>query len=363
MVWEGGRGALPGELRSALMGAVSLALCAGAWGCGSSNGTSDGGHGGSDGGLHVDGGRDAADPPVLTDGGTGVPPLDLSFSPDAFWAQDPPQSYCGLDGGTFSPPTPPGGTPQCPDDKNREGCPCPTQGATASCWPGLRKNRKLGACHDGTTTCQLVGETTLAWGPCTGYQLPDPGATSGPAACRCFSSGRWAIDDLMPCFFNAGGGFGSGGATSSSLASGTPRCPDTAGQVDHDWSPDTVTADCPGHFKLCYSLKAGDAENPRPGDCTLATVCTEGDYTTPGTAQPFPPLPGWAATSPEQIACAQRFIQSGGYGEMRVVGTTLTCDQLDTVFNRVSYCPFSCNSNPSDPACQGCGQGAGGTFQ
>src|SRR5262245_12681350 len=77
------------------------------------------------------------------DGGTPGP-KDLSFDKDAFWAQDPPPMTCGLDGSMLPLPPLPGGTPDCPDDKNRQGCPCTKPGTQAACWPGLRKNRNLG---------------------------------------------------------------------------------------------------------------------------------------------------------------------------------------------------------------------------
>src|SRR5262245_14556904 len=108
------------------------------------------------------------------DGGNPGMLDDLSVDRDAFYIQDPPPMYCSLDGGTIPPPPPPGGTLECPDDKNREGCECPTEGMTAACWPGARKNRNLGICKDGTTTCRRTAELQLTWGPCVGYVLPVP---------------------------------------------------------------------------------------------------------------------------------------------------------------------------------------------
>src|SRR5438477_13107811 len=125
---------------------LSFAFVLVAAGCGSN--VSEKNFGGGDAGMMQGGGGDLA--------GTGIPQPDLHFDSDAFWAQDPPPKWCGPDGGV---PQTPGGTPECPDDKNREGCPCPTEGMKASCWPGLRANRGLGQCHDGVTTCQKFGET------------------------------------------------------------------------------------------------------------------------------------------------------------------------------------------------------------
>src|SRR5688572_23655589 len=126
------------------------------------------------------------------DGDGGVAPTDdLAFDRDAFYIDDPPPMYCALDGGLLTPPPPPGGTLDCPDDKNREGCPCPAEGMTASCWPGARKNRNLGICKDGMTTCQRRSEVQLGWGPCMGYVLPLSPPGNGANSCECFSHGLW----------------------------------------------------------------------------------------------------------------------------------------------------------------------------
>ena len=295
-----------------------------------------------------------------TDFDGGNAPPDLQFNSDAFWAADPPPMYCALDGGV--PPKVPGGTPMCPDDKNREGCPCPNLGKSAPCWPGLRANRNLGSCMDGTTTCQSMGEVGQGWGPCMNYVLPSPGATSGKEACKCFSGGKWVLDDLTPCLYDSGGGAGSAGATSA-VESGkmVVSCMQMQGMLttpNGPWSQDTVTADCAGHFKLCYTLKAGDGMHPSPNDCIVGQSCVEADYTTVNAPQAFPALPAWVS---KDTACAQKFAQSG-YGEMSVDGESQLCDQVKRVFNRVTYCPSSCQQTPMDPKCLACMQGGGGNF-
>lgn len=305
-------------------------------------------------------------PDEVGDGGDPFnKPKDLRFDNDAFWAQDPPPKTCSLDGGMFPPPPVPGGTPECPDDKNREGCPCPKAGMTAPCWPGLRANRNLGICQDGVTTCIQTQELSASWGPCVGYTLPVPGAT-GKEGCTCFSAGRWAIENLVPCFadFGGGGGIGSAGAVSSVLVNGKTECRVTNPlQVPAQaWSQDTIQADCSGRFKLCYTLKAGKASAPTAQDCTLVQVCTQGDYLKVNEMQAFPPLPAWKADSPAAKACALRFVKEGGYGEMSVDGQTVACDQIQKVFNRIGYCPLSCNDTPNDPMCKDCRSNGSGTF-
>lgn len=327
-----------------------LASAAGIWACSAMVG-----------GYGPDDDRDAG---VTEDGGGGPPPgpRDMSFEADAFWANDPPPTYCLADGGMLPPPKPPGGTPECPDDKNRQGCPCAKPGEQATCWPGMRKHRGLGICTDGTTTCtqQEVGSV---WGPCEGYVLPVPGATMGAEACQCFSGGRWALDNLVPCFYTYNGE--DIGAASSVMMAGKPTCISMMKPLTkptQPWSPNTLTVDCVGRWKLCYTLKAGDAKNPLPNDCTVAQTCTEGDYTMKGMAQALPTLPSWATTTPQQIACAKQFKTSGGYGEMSVDGLTQLCESVKKVFNRVQYCPLSCNDTPNTPECMKCRPDGSGGF-
>jgi hypothetical protein len=295
-------------------------------------------------------------------GGGG--PLDLGLDPNTDWVSDPPPKFCGPDGGTLPPPPMPGGTAECPDDKNREGCPCPQVGMQAPCWPGARAHRGLGICKDGVTTCQIVAEISAVWGHCEGYVLPDPSATDGARACECFSHGQWQLDNVTACFIDDGGGIGSGGAISNYLQGTSYQCPTNVDlPPTQDWSTSSVRADCGGHFKLCYALKGGDPKNPKPTDCTIVRACTETDYVQVNMVQNLPALGPWLANSPSEKACALEFATSGGYGEMSVEGLTLTCDTLDKVFHRVTFCPLTCNSNPSAPQCAGCtNQGGSGSF-
>ena len=273
------------------------------------------------------------------------------ISAEAFWADDPPPATCG-DSGVV--PVKPGGTPECPDDKNREGCKCLKEGDTAPCWPGLRKNRGKGVCKDGTTTCKKVSETVLAWGACDGYVLPTPGAT-GKDACQCFSGGHWDLANLSPCFIGTASGIT--GAVSTlpnydSAGAAHPACPTDGKKPSVAWTHTSLKVDCAGHFKLCYALKAGDAKAPKATDCTVTKQCAEGDYTTPNVVQKWGDLPAWDSTD---AACASAFDKTGGYGEMSVVGTSVECDHVEKVFQVVPYCA----SGSTDPACSA---GGGGGF-
>jgi hypothetical protein len=222
---------------------------------------------------------------------------------------------------------------------------------------------------DGTTTCMPYDEFTGVWGPCNGAVLPVEGARLGPESCSCFSNGRWEIDNLSPCFVTYGGT--DTYAVSTYISGGFASCPDDPGgppprpQPGTTWSTNRLTVDCEGQFQLCYTLKAGNFDAPSAGDCVVARTCTEAWYSERDVTQELPPLPSWTGSD---SACAARFESSGGYGEMSVIGLSVECDPVDDgtggeyVFNRVNYCPTSCNVDPSAPECAGCMMGGSGTF-
>lgn len=321
----------------------------------------------SDGGANMDGGLFGnVDPNAVNKRDAAHFPKDAEVKADAFFVNDPPPPICGQDGRRQT-ATPPGGTPDCPDDKNREGCPCTQKGMNASCWPGKRVNRNHGVCKDGMTTCQASVEFGLRWGPCQGYSLPQPDASAGPTACGCFSAGTWKIDNLGPCIVsNASGTFLYSGKLlpDGSLGCGTnvdgpPPVP--AGT----WSPDTLTIDCAGQFKLCYTIKAGSVSDPKPDDCVIMQECIDVWYPEAGKEQKLPDLPSWSSTD---TACAAKFVATHGYGEMSVIGQSIECDAVDDgaghpyVFHRTDYCPPNCKTDPSAPGCQGCQTGGSGSF-
>jgi hypothetical protein len=321
---------------------------------------------------------DPTDPPDLdagpegfNDSGDHPPPPEPEPNPDAFWVDDPPPMQCLEDGSMGPLPDPPGGTPECPDDRNREGCRCDSVGEDAPCWPGRRVNRNRGICRDGTTTCEMFDEFGGAWGECRGYVLPTEGVIRGPGACRCFSEGTWAIENLGPCFITDSARTQVFYSVSTNPDTG--QCPFTSPPMSAPathplptWSEDTLVVDCEGRFQLCYTLKAGNAEDPRATDCTVARVCTdEFWYQERDVVQQLPPLPSWVST---ENACAQQFVSSGGYGEMSVIGLSVECDPIDDgsgeeyVFNRVNYCALDCPMRPTDPDCVNCGRGGSGMF-
>jgi hypothetical protein len=351
----------------ALLGAAHVAGCAreiddGALG-GPQGKPSDGGaaDGGFDGGAF--GNADPSGPGRLPDGAFWD--SDAEVTADAFFINDPAPMYCGPDGGG-APPETPEGTPVCPDDKNREGCPCPEPGLTAACWPGKRIHRNHGICRDGTAVCRETAEFGRRWGACEGYVLPSEDAVAGPQACGCFSSGTWAIDNLVPCIHPSGMH-----VYSSIPAGGFPSCgenvPAPPPLPGADWSENTLTVDCAGQFRLCFAIKGGDIERVRADDCMVMQHCVDVWYPEAGATQQLPPIPAWVSTD---TRCAALFDPSRGigYGEMTVIGETIECGVIDDgagspyVIHRTKYCDQSCQQTPDAPQCSSCGTGASGMF-
>jgi hypothetical protein len=282
----------------------------------------------------------------------------VDYSQDSFYQNDPPPMSC--DGGGMAPVIM--GTPQCPSDKNLPGCPCSTLGATAACWTGLRIDRDHGDCKDGTTTCQTNSESTLGWGPCMGEVLPVAGATSGKEACQCFSNGHWALSNLSPCFYTETDAMNNTTTGAISTLSTTMQCPaDFSAAPTTSWSTDTLTADCTGNFNLCYTIKAGNGASPKSTDCTIIQVCSQAYYAVANMVQMWPDLPGWLAPASADD-CVNQFTTSGGYGQMSVQGQSDDCENIDKVFQTVTYCPLSCEMANPPAMCATCMAGGGGSF-
>lgn len=285
---------------------------------------------------------------------------------DAFFIMDDPPPYCGPDGERETLP-PPGGTAECPLDKNREGCPCERAGEQAACWPGRRINRRHGICEDGVTRCVESPEFGLLWGPCEGYVLPVAGVLGGPDACRCFSNGKWRFENLVPCPVSEGE-TGPLFFYSSHLDNGQPVC-DPVGALPPDapavdWGRSVLNVDCAGRFELCYMIKAGRVDEPADDDCVVTRQCFDIWYEEAGTDLSID-VPGWAS---EDGACGREFRERGGYGEMSVRGLSVECDDIDDgqggplVFFRTGYCRADCDQTPDDPACRKCATDGEGGF-
>jgi hypothetical protein len=179
------------------------------------------------------------------------------------------------------------------------------------------------------------------------------------AACSCFLHGTWKVDNLSPCFYTVVGEAGtSEGAISTIENAGQSNCPTEFSMAPTAaWSTDTLTTDCAGHYRLCYTLKVGTASSPQPNDCVVAQSCAEGDYTTVNQPQTWPDLPGWISTGAE-LACAMTFDDGGGYGEMTVTGMPTGCAAITKTIGTVTYCPPSCNQPNPPAACANCVNGA-----
>jgi len=179
------------------------------------------------------------------------------------------------------------------------------------------------------------------------------------ACSSCFAHYNWLLANESPCFVFSDPSMTTLQEMISTDAT-TQQCPADFSMAPASWTTDTFTADCAGHYRLCYTLKAGDPSNPKPTDCTVVQSCAEGDDTLASMAQTWPSLPGWLVDG-AQLACAQQFSDSGGYGEATATGNPTGCGAVSVVLGRVTYCALSCNS-PNPPAsCATCV--AGGQLQ
>jgi hypothetical protein len=218
------------------------------------------------------------------------------------------------------------------------------------------------------TKCIQGFEFGNRWSSCDGYVLPKEDAMEGPDACRCFSAGTWKLDNLVPCIaqdankkyyvYSSRPGTDDGYACDGLMTTPPPK--PTA-----DWTPSTLKVDCAGRFELCYTIKAGDVTSPKPGDCTVVHSCLNIWYARAGSEQKLPNLGGWTAGDQ---ACAQQFVEKGGYGEMSVKGLSSECEPVDDgmgkpyVFKRASYCPPTCGDTPDRPECKSCSASGAGEF-
>jgi hypothetical protein len=216
-----------------------------------------------------------------------------------------------------------------------------------------------GCCSgSGSSSSSSTGGTTAGSGGTT-----SGGTTGGGMVCTtCFLHGRWQVDNLEPCFFTdmAADGGPTYSASSSTVSGAMVVCPmDFTMPPPQPWSTDTLTTDCPGHYRLCMTLEAGDSKNPQAGDCTMAQSCADGDYAAASQSQSWMDLPSWLAMG-TQLSCVQPFFDTGGYAEMSVSGSATGCGSVARAFAWVRYCPLSCNTNPNGPGCGDCG--GTGTF-
>ncbi len=202
----------------------------------------------------------------------------------------------------------------------------------------------------------------------------DGGGTGGsgqdaagvPMCGTCFVHGRWQVDNLSPCFVSLSPGDGGNpilsGVVSTSVSGGASMCPTNTMMLPTvPWSTDTLTTDCPGHYRLCVTLKAGKAATPLDNDCTIAQSCAEDDYKMASVAQKWKDLPPWMTASAD-LPCAQQFRDGGGYAQLTATGTATNCGPITKTMALIAFCPLSCNTDPNSAACMNCKPGGTGDF-
>jgi hypothetical protein len=218
-----------------------------------------------------------------------------------------------------------------------------------------------GGSSGGSGGSSATGASGGAAGADAGSAGGSGGCQADAAAASCFVRGSWQIDNLSPCFFtvpDADGGTSQGAISTVQSGPQQYQCPTdfTAAPTD-SWSTDGLITDCAGHYRLCYTLKAGSAATPQPDDCVVAQSCAENDYLATDQLQPWPDLPGWLASG-SQTACAAAFTGSGGYGEKSVSGSVTGCGAIAKILGRVTYCPLSCTGANPPAICASCVSGS-----
>jgi hypothetical protein len=107
----------------------------------------------------------------------------------------------------------------------------------------------------------------------------------------------------------------------------------------------TILAPCGGTGQICVAVRAGDADHLSDDDCTLATVCSDLTYDTPGKTSDATGLPGWTASS---AACAERKETLGAYLEFTLHSATLGCGMGADQTTRIPVCPARCATEQPD---------------
>lgn len=177
-----------------------------------------------------------------------------------------------------------------------------------------------------------------------------------PASVECPCALDVSLENLALCM-SPTTAFGPAHVYSSHLdpASGAPVCEPARNpqpQPAMPWSALRASSQCAGTGQFCVTVWAGEVGGA--DDCELTRVCSA--VAAPGGQQvvDLAALPSWTAAS---SACAQRYEQEGGYLEFSVDSEQLGCEREDGSKRVVPLCPSRCQTDPSGPNCDSCGNG------
>jgi len=299
------------------------------------------------------------------------------------------------DGGVFA-PNPEGGVidggpraerrrtdgelPPCGSDQDKTGCGCETAHEVRDCFTGPAAARKVGLCHDGKQTCELIPNPPPEyfgppgkWGPCTGDQQPaaevcsdnldhDCNGAGGCSDAACVGANECKKvcqpGQTKPCYTGPAGTSGVGACQPGTLACTAASQWDTVckGEVKPAGGElflchDGIDNDCNG-FTDCQELL-----------CLLDPGCAP-QLCAPGTTQPCyggpPATKGVAACKGGTQTCAADGKQWGVcVGEVLPSPEGGHCaDGIDNDCNGLVDCkdpwcstaPSCCVSQPGPPA-------------
>ena len=198
------------------------------------------------------------------------------------------------------PPPPTPGTPECPDDKKPPRLRMSDAGKTIPCLAGAARKPQLGHLSRRRNHLRArAGELGQNLGSMKDTSCPSPERPPEPMPASVFRRDAGRFDNLVPCFYTLKRSRHR--ATSSVIQGGKPTCVDepAAAKPTSPWSPEHLTVDCVGHWKLCYTLRAGDGKI-RSTDCVVATSCNRRRLPMPTNHQALPQLPAWQRRPPRR---------------------------------------------------------------
>jgi hypothetical protein len=188
----------------------------------------------------------------------------------------------------------------------------------------------------------------------------DAGDASDEFLCACAQPGSWQLANISPCFWHDGDQifmYSSRILESGRLDCGTATIGEPPTPPAPTWSSSSIELSCAGDFEVCWEIRAGVAEDPKPSDCVVVRVCTRFEYSQAGERIALPDLPAWVASDP---ACVESFDAEGGYGLATLQGALDACGGSTpepAVFAVRNYCSPRCHAMPTAQGCNDCGLG------
>lgn len=182
--------------------------------------------------------------------------------------------------------------------------------------------------------------------------------TTDDSAATCTCPLDWQVDNLAVCV-SAHTAFTSTLVYSSYLTDEKITC-DSAKSFPQPapvraWSEQRIASPCTGSGTLRLRVRQGRSESASENDCMLAEQVVDFDYPTANEHLELGALSSWSAQDQE---CARAYEQQGGYLEFVIESDQLGCGATGAKVKYVDICPLRCDTDPSGPGCDECGNGS-----